>query len=217
MKKVFFVIAFAAMTLGMNAQHVAPLNIQLTEFNLDTLRVRYVNDKQMYSTELQHIVLLQDAEQQAIKEAWKELKDEKAHAKNVASCLKDVNSSITNLGKSAEKEIDVLKGMIRSIEKQQKDVRGLKKLKAETRDEYIEYLETEKRYLNAMLDNLTSRQKELSNALTGAQVKEAALNAFNLEIQQKELDLKQLETTSKARAEQIKAEQKIVKEMLKNK
>ena len=65
--------------------------------------------------------------------------------------------------------------------------------------------------------NLTSRQKELSNALTGAQVKEAALNAFNLEIQQKELDLKQLETTSKARAEQIKAEQKIVKEMLKNK
>ena len=217
MKKVFFVIAFAALTLGMNAQHVAPLNIQLTEFNLDTLRVRYVNDKQMYSTELQHIVLLQDAEQQAIKEAWKELKDEKAHAKNVASCLKDVNSSITNLGKSAEKEIDVLKGMIRSIEKQQKDVRGLKKLKAETRDEYIEYLETEKRYLNAMLDNLTSRQKELSNALTGAQVKEAALNAFNLEIQQKELDLKQLETTSKARAEQIKAEQKIVKEMLKNK
>lgn len=217
MKKVFFVIAYAALTLGMNAQHVAPLNIQLTEFNLDTLRVRYVNDKQMYSTELQHIVLLQDAEQQAIKEAWKELKDEKAHAKNVASCLKDVNSSITNLGKSAEKEIDVLKGMIRSIEKQQKDVRGLKKLKAETRDEYIEYLETEKRYLNAMLDNLTSRQKELSNALTGAQVKEAALSAFNLEIQQKELDLKQLETTSKARAEQIKAEQKIVKEMLKNK
>jgi len=217
MKKVFFVIAFAALTLGMNAQHVAPLNIQLTEFNLDTLRVKFVNDKQMYSTELQHIVLLQDAEQQAIKEAWKELKDEKAHAKNVASCLKDVNSSITNLGKSAEKEIDVLKGMIRSIEKQQKDVRGLKKLKAETRDEYIEYLETEKRYLNAMLDNLTSRQKELSNALTGAQVKEAALNAFNLEIQQKELDLKQLETTSKARAEQIKAEQKIVKEMLKNK
>lgn len=217
MKKVFFVIAFAALTLGMNAQHVAPLNIQLTEFNLDTLRVRYVNDKQMYSTELQHIVLLQDAEQQAIKEAWKELKDEKAHAKNVASCLKDVNSSITNLGKSAEKEIDVLKGMIRSIEKQQKDVRGLKKLKPETRDEYIEYLETEKRYLNVMLDNLTSRQKELSNALTGAQVKEAALSAFNLEIQQKELDLKQLETTSKARAEQIKAEQKIVKEMLKNK
>lgn len=217
MKKVFFVIAFAALTLGMNAQHVAPLNIQLTEFNLDTLRVKFVNDKQMYSTELQHIVLLQEAEQQAIKEAWKELKDEKAHAKNVASCLKDVNSSITNLGKSAEKEIDVLKGMIRSIEKQQKDVRGLKKLKAETRDEYIEYLETEKRYLNAMLDNLTSRQKELSNALTGAQVKEAALSAFNLEIQQKELDLKQLETTSKARAEQIKAEQKIVKEMLKNK
>ncbi len=217
MKKLFFAFAFAAMTLGMNAQHVAPLNIQLTEFNLDTLRVRYVNDKQMYSTELQHIVLLQDAEQQAIKEAWKELKDEKAHAKNVASCLKDVNSSITNLGKSAEKEIDVLKGMIRSIEKQQKDVRGLKKLKPETRDEYIEYLETEKRYLNVMLDNLTSRQKELSNALTGAQVKEAALNAFNLEIQQKELDLKQLETTSKARAEQIKAEQKIVKEMLKNK
>lgn len=217
MKKVFFVIAYAALTLGMNAQHVAPLNIQLTEFNLDTLRVRYVNDKQMYSTELQHIVLLQDAEQQAIKEAWKELKDEKAHAKNVASCLKDVNNSITNLGKSAEKEIDVLKGMIRSIEKQQKDVRGLKKLKPETRDEYIEYLETEKRYLNVMLDNLTSRQKELSNALTGAQVKEAALNAFNLEIQQKELDLKQLETTSKARAEQIKAEQKIVKEMLKNK
>lgn len=217
MKKVFFVIAFAALTLGMNAQHVAPLNIQLTEFNLDTLRVKFVNDKQMYSTELQHIVLLQEAEQQAIKEAWKELKDEKAHAKNVASCLKDVNSSITNLGKSAEKEIDVLKGMIRSIEKQQKDVRGLKKLKAETRDEYIEYLETEKRYLNAMLDNLTSRQKELSNALTGAQAKEAALSAFNLEIQQKELDLKQLETTSKARAEQIKAEQKIVKEMLKNK
>lgn len=217
MKKLFFVIALAALSLGMSAQHVAPLTVQVTEFNLDTMRTKYANDPQMYATELQHIVLLQEAEQQAIKEAWKELKDEKAHAKNVAACLKDVNGSISNLGKSAEKEMDVLKDMLKSIEKQQKGVRDLKKLKAETREDYNEYLETEKRYLSAMLDELTARQKNLSNAQTGAQSLEAGLNAFNLEIQQKELDLKQLETTSKARIDQIKAEQKIVKQMLKNK
>ena len=68
-----------------------------------------------------------------------------------------------------------------------------------------------------MLDELNVRQKNLNDALNGAQSLQTALDAFNLEIQQKELDLKQLEATSKTRIDAIKAEQKIVKAMLKNK
>ena len=217
MKKIIFALALAAISLSMSAQHVAPLNIQLTEFNLDSLRIKNATDQPTYATELQHIALLQDAEMQAIKEAWKVLKDEKAHAKNIAACLKEVNGSISNLQKTAEKEIDVLKNMIKTIEKQLKNLRTLSKLAPETRDSYSDYLTAEKRYLETMLDEVTARQKNLMEAQDGAQRIQADLNAFNLEIQQKELDLKQLETTCKARTEQIKAEQKIVKAMLKNK
>jgi chromosome segregation ATPase len=217
MKRVFFALALVAFSLGMSAQHVNPLNIKLAEFNLDSMRTQYVNQTEMYSTELQHIVLLQDADTKAIKEAWKELKDEKAHAKNVAACLKEVNSSVNNLEKSAQKEIDVIKNMIKTIEKQQKSLRELKKLSVDTRDAYNDYLVGEKQYLDNMLDELTARQKNLSDALNGAQSLQTSLDAYNLEIQQKELDLKQLEATCKARVETIKAEQKIVKAMLKNK
>jgi len=217
MKRVFFALALVAFSLGMSAQHVNPLNIKLAEFNLDSMRMQYVNQTELYHTELQHIILLQEADTKAIKEAWKELKDEKAHAKDVAACLKEVNSSVSNLEKSAQKEIDVIKSMIKTIEKQQKNLRALQKLNSDTRDAYNEYLVGEKQYLDNMLDELTARQKNLSDALNGAQVLQSNLDAFNLEIQQKELDLKQLEATCKARVETIKAEQKIVKAMLKNK
>jgi len=210
-------LALVAFSLGMSAQHVNPLNIKLAEFNLDSMRMQYVNQTELYHTELQHIILLQEADTKAIKEAWKELKDEKAHAKDVAACLKEVNSSVSNLEKSAQKEIDVIKSMIKTIEKQQKNLRALQKLNSDTRDAYNEYLVGEKQYLDNMLDELTARQKNLSDALNGAQVLQSNLDAFNLEIQQKELDLKQLEATCKARVETIKAEQKIVKAMLKNK
>ena len=217
MKRLFIAFALVAFSLGMSAQHVNPLTIKLAEFNLDSMRTAYVNQTELYSTELQHIVLLQETNTKAIKEAWKELKDEKAHAKNVAACLKEVNSSVNGLEKSVEKEIDVIKKMVKTIEKQQKEIRDLKKLNAETRDAYNEYLLGEKRYLEQMLDELNVRQKNLNDALNGAQSLQTALDAYNLEIQQKELDLKQLEATSKTRIDAIKAEQKIVKAMLKNK
>ena len=217
MKRLFIAFALVAFSLGMSAQHVNPLTIKLAEFNLDSMRTAYVNQTELYSTELQHIVLLQETNTKAIKEAWKELKDEKAHAKNVAACLKEVNSSVNNLEKSAQKEIDVIKNMIKTIEKQQKSLRELKKLSVDTRDAYNDYLVGEKQYLDNMLDELTARQKNLSDALNGAQSLQTSLDAYNLEIQQKELDLKQLEATCKARVETIKAEQKIVKAMLKNK
>lgn len=218
MKKLFIILAVAAFGMQLNAQHVAPLTIQLADFALDTMRTKYANDPAMYQTELQRIVLMQEAETKAIKDAWKELKDEKQHAKDLASCLKEVGSAVSSLEKSGSKEEAAIKGMLKTIEKQMKqNSRTSSTLNAETRDDYHDYLTAEKRYLESMLDEIAARKKNLSDAMTGARDLQNGLNAFNVEIQQKELDLKQLENTSKTRIATIKNEQKIVKAMLKNK
>ncbi len=120
-KKFSFYIFVALALCGAGyAQHVTPLNIHLMDFSLDSLRIVYSADAPMYRAELGRIQNVQDANEKAISQARRELKDEKGHAKDITAYLKERESVITSLQKAYETEQKALSSMQSSIEKTQK-------------------------------------------------------------------------------------------------
>ena len=105
MKKIGLIFASVALCTTLNAQHVTPLNINLPDFSLDSLRTVYAADAPMYRAELERIQNVQDANDKALSQARRELKDEKAHAKDVVAYLKERESAIASLQKAYDMEI----------------------------------------------------------------------------------------------------------------
>ena len=215
MKKFSFLIAALAICSTLFAQHVTPLNITLVDFSLDSLRIRYADNMPMYRAELERIQDLQEATDKEMSHIRKELKDEKTYAKELTAYLKDHENSLIDLQKTMEVEYSALTSIQQSAEKTLKRLQKTSLLNRDTRDSCITSLQTEKKEVIRMEDELATRQKYLITLLDRVRAYQVELSTFNTEILNKEVDLKQLEDTQKVRKASVKAELKNVKTALK--
>lgn len=215
MKKFSFLIVALAICSTLFAQHVTPLNITLVDFSLDSLRIRYADNMPMYRAELERIQDLQEATDKEMSHIRKELKDEKTYAKELTAYLKDHEKSLIDLQKTMEVEYTALTSIQQSAEKTLKRLQKTSLLNRDTRDSCITSLQTEKKEVIRMEDELATRQKYLITLLDRVRAYQAELSTFNTEILNKEVDLKQLEDTQKVRKASVKAELKNVKNALK--
>ena len=86
MRKIF-VLAFLALGLSVMAQHVTPLNIELAEVKIDSLRALYFSEPTMYRAALDVVARNLDQNEDQLKAARAELKDEQTHAKEMDGAL----------------------------------------------------------------------------------------------------------------------------------
>ena len=102
-----------------------------------------------------------------------------------------------------------------AIEKTLKKVQKTSLLNRQSQDARITALQADKKEVTRLQDELLARQKRLTAILDRVRADQTDWNTFNMEIQNKEVDLTQLENTLKVRRESVKAELKNVKASMK--
>ena len=209
MKKSIIFAFFVMLTVSMSAQHVAPLNIHLTEFNLDTLRSIYQG--QSYLLELQRLDKLLKDDTKVLKEAQEQLKTEKEYYKNMSGYVTKAEASFKNLQTLSQKELDEFKKLKDNSEKQLRTVNAATQLSTEIRNKAVDILQEQRRALDAAINATTSRQTQLANQPVQLQQMRTDLMVLSNELTNKETDIKQMEATRKQRLDIIKAETKNVK------
>ena len=209
MKKSILFALMLMLVSPMSAQHVTPLNVQLTNFNLDSLRSQYSG--QSYLLELQRLEKLMKDDTKSLKDAQSQLKAEKDFYKQMTSYVEKSESSFKNLQALSQKEQDEFGKLKENAEKQLRNLNSTSLLNSETRTKVIDQLQTQRRTMEAAINATTNRQSQLANHPVQLQQMRTDLMVFNNEITNKETDLKQLETTLKQRREIIKGEMKNVK------
>lgn len=212
MKK-YFVMAFVALSMSAFAQHVTPLNIELADPKIDSLRTLYLSEPMMYraSLDVAEQALVQNAEE--LKAAKAEVKVEQSHAKEMGNSLKEAAKMTASLKKLYSKEEDELKTMQKVVEKQQKTVTKQKDLNKETRDAYLAFLEKQQKELGYSLREVADRQRAIADLETTIQNHQTSLQSFIHEIEEKANNVAQLEALYKQRLAHVKAEQKTAKTM----
>lgn len=212
MRKIF-VLAFLALGLSVMAQHVTPLNIELAEVKVDSLRALYFSEPTMYRAALDVVARNLDQNGDQLKAARAELKDEQAHAKEMDASLKEALKMTASLKGVYSKEEGALKSMQKTIEKQQRKLAANRRLNKDARDDYSQMLEKQQKELGYSLREVADRQHSVADLETSIQNKQTSLQLFVQETVQKEAELTQLETTYKQRLAILKAEQKTAKTM----
>lgn len=206
-------LAFVALSMTAFAQKVTPLNIQLADVKIDSLRTLYIAEPTMYraSLEVAAQALAKNAEE--IKAAKAELKVEQSHGKEMDKSLKEATKMAASLKKIYGKEEEELKSMQKVVEKQQKTLNKQKELNQETRDNYLLFLEKQQKELGYALRELAERQRAVSELETTIQNGQTSLQSYIQATQQKAYDLTLLEAKHKELTETVKAEQKVAKSL----
>ncbi len=212
MKKIF-VMAFLALGLSAMAQHVAPLNIQIADVQIDSLRAAYFTEPAMYRASLD--VLSQDLAKNAdqIKAAKAELKDEQIHAKEMDGSLKDALKMTAELKKVYGKEETTLKSMQKVIEKQQRRLNSNRRLNQDARESYSQMLEKQQKELGYAIREVADRLHAVSDLETSIQNWQTSLQYFVQETVQKENEIARLELLYKQHLATLKTELKATKSM----
>lgn len=210
MKRIFL-LAFAALSMSLMAQHVTPLNIEITEPKLDSIRQLYQAEPTMYRAALNVVVTNLEKNEDELKAAKAQLKIEQAHAKEVEATLKDASQLTATLQKLYTKEEEELKSMQKSIEKQQKTLNKHKTLDKETREGYQLLLEKEQKELSYALREVDNRQRAISDMETTLRNARLDLDTYKHETQEKAEEIAKLEAQLKERMAIVKAEQKSAK------
>ena len=209
MKKTFFFALFAMLTLSMSAQHVTPLNLHMTEFNLDTLRSLYQG--QSYLLELERLEKLMKDDAKALKDAQNQLKTEKDFQKQMMAYVDKAEASFKNLQSLSQKELDELAKIKENADKQLRFINSTSQLSEETREKALDQLQNQRRGLDGAINATTNRQSQLANHPVQLQQMRTDLMVYSNEIINKEADIKQLEASLKNKREVIKTEMKNVK------
>lgn len=209
MKKTFFFALFAMLTLSLSAQHVTPLNIHMTEFNLDTLRSLYQG--QSYLLELERLDKLMKDDAKALKDAQNQLKTEKDFQKQMMAYVDKADASFKNLQSLSQKELDELAKIKENADKQLRFINSTSQLSEETREKALDQLQNQRRGLDGAINATTNRQSQLANHPVQLQQMRTDLMVYSNEIINKETDIKQMEASLKQRRDIIKTEMKNVK------
>ena len=209
----YILLAFAALSISAFAQKVTPLNIELAEFKLDSLRSLYIAEPAMYRASLEVVAQALDKNAAELAEAKAIFKDEQSHAKEMGNSIKEATKMTAALAKTYEKEESTLKSMQKTIEKQQRKLNSQKKLNQESRDSYTQMLEKQQKELGYSLRELAERQRAVVELNTAIQDWQTQLQAFEQQLIQKATDLSIIENQLKERLAALKAEQKFAKSL----
>ena len=210
-KKKFFLMAVLALSMSAFAQRVTPLNINLAEFKLDSLRALYLDQPIMYRASLDAVAQALNKNAEEVKAAKAELKVEKQHAKEMGVSLKKASEMVASLKKLYGKEEDELRTMSKTVEKQMKTLGKQSELNEETRNLYRSFLERQQQELNYSLRDVAERARATADLETSIQNSKTNLSQFEQQITLKETELKYLEMQMKERQKQVKEEQKAAK------
>lgn len=197
------------LTVSLSAQHVTPLNIHLTEVNLDTLRSQYAGSA--YLLELSRLDRLMKDDTKALKEAQEQLKAEKEFQKQMLAYIDKAEATFKTLQALSQKELDEMNKLKENVEKQLRAINASTEISPETRAKAVEQLQNQRRALDAAITATNGRQSQLANHPIQLQQMRTDLMVYNTELINKETDLKQMEANLKARRELIKTETKTVK------
>lgn len=215
MKKLFVLASVAFMSLTLSAQHVTPVNIAMVEMRLDTLRDFYAADKAAYMVQLQHIELNVKGNEEALKLAQKQLSDEKSYAKCIESYIKDTEKVLKNMEKDCNNEKKDVTDLQNTIDKQTSAVNKLTMVTHESKPKFLaqmaserENLYIEQKHIQARLATVNRQQEQIRMLKEGLQV-------FNVEITNKENDIKLKKGQHKNTSSALKTEMKNVKAELK--
>jgi len=212
MRKLFLSASLALSMVAM-AQHVTPVNIEIAEVRLDSLRALYMSEPTMYRASLDVVsqALAKNAEE--IKDAKAILKVEQTHIKDMEKTLKEAGKMAAALKKLYSKEEGELKSMQKMVEKQQKTVNKQNELTQDTRDNYLEILEREQKELGYSLREVAERQRAIADLETSLKNTGSNQQAYVKETEEKAQQIAELEALYKQRLNTLKAEQKSAKSM----
>lgn len=209
----FVLLAFAVFSLSVYAQKVTPLNIQLTEVNLDSLRTLYIAEPAMYRASLEVLSQSLSKDAEAVSVARAELKDEQAHAKEMNTSINQALKMTAALRKLYAKEESELKTMQKVVEKQQKKLNSQRNLNQESRTAYQQLLEKQQKELGYSLRELAERQRAIMDLETSLQDHLSSLAAYEQETIQKATELNQIMNQLNQNTAAVKAEQKAAKKL----
>ena len=209
----FVLLAFAVFSLSVYAQKVTPLNIQLTEVNLDSLRTLYIAEPTMYRASLEVLSQSLSKDAEAVSVARAELKDEQAHAKEMNTSINQALKMTAALRKLYAKEEAELKTMQKVVEKQQKKLNSQRNLNQESRTAYQQLLEKQQKELGYSLRELAERQRAIMDLETSLQDHLSSLAAYEQETIQKATELNQIMNQLNQNTAAVKAEQKAAKKL----
>lgn len=212
MKKLFL-MAFMALSVTAMAQKVTPLNIQLAEFKVDSLRSLYMSQPIMYRASLTEVEQAFAKNSEEIKAAKSVLKTEQAHVKEMQNALKEATKLTASLKKLYGKEESELKSMQKTVEKQQTTLSKRTELNEETRNSYVAFLEKQQKELGYFIREVAERQHSIADLETATQNGTTMMQNYNQQVVQKAAQLAQIEADLKNRITVLKAEQKSAKTM----
>lgn len=217
MKKLLFLAATTLVALTMNAQHVTPLDVTMVEMHLDSLRAAYVNDRAGYYTQLQHVELDLNGNEDALKQARKQLNEEKSYAKCIADYLKDASKVLKTVEKDCNDEIKDLTSLQNTIDKQTATANKLTLVTHDSRPKFVEHMAEERNQIATEQNSIKKRSSMIAKQQAQIITIQNGLDIYNNEIATKENDLKLKEGQLKANQDALKNEMKIVKAELKGK
>ena len=208
-----FVLAFMAMSMMVMAQHVTPLDIQLAEVKLDSLRTLYQSEPTMYRASLDVLAqqLARNAEE--LKTAAAELRGEQVHAQEMDNAIKEATKMAANLKKLYQKEESELRAVQASVERQQRALTRQTVLSEANHENYRQFLDKQQQDLGYALRELAERQSYITDMETAIQNAQSGLLEYMREIELKQNQLAALNAELKQRLTVIKAEQKSAKTM----
>jgi hypothetical protein len=202
-----------AMSMMVMAQHVTPVNIQIAEVKLDSLRNLYQSEPTMYRASLAVVSQQLERNAEELKNAAAELKAEQTHAKQMESAIKSATKMAANLKKLYLKEESELKAVQSSIEKQQRSLTRQTLLNEGNHENFRLFLEKQQLDLGYALRELGERQNYITDMETAIQNAQTGLLEYMREIEVKQSQLATLNAQLKERLAIIKAEQKSAKSM----
>ena len=212
MKKCILV-AFVALSMSAFAQSVTPLNIEIADPKIDSLRTLYLSEPPMYRAAIDMVAQSLAQNAQEVSEAKAQLSVERAHSKQVATSIKDATKMAGSLRKLYSKEEGELKAMQKNVTKQQEAISRQTELSQETREMYLNFLAKQQSELSYALREVADRQRAIADLESSIQRGQTTLQTFNHDVEVKAKELAKKEATLKQYQAAVKAEQKTAKTM----
>lgn len=210
-------VLVCAMCLGakaQNYQHVAPINIPVEQFNLDSMRYGLDNDE-LYLTSLQALQHRLQDEKKVISAAQKGLKAEQNIYKAQMSLLKDRKKQISKEKKFLQGQIKQYNAYIKNTSRQ-KEAIGRTEAQCPALQEHLNMVNSIREWA---IDSKTHAEEQLvylnqydDSDITNAYV---MLGDFLFELKDKETRLTNLAAQNKTNLAMVKAQIKNIKAQVK--
>ena len=215
MKKQIFVMAFAAMGATLCAQNVTPINVNIVDFNLDTMRY-YAGTDDQYVIDLETVNKQVKADKESIKLANKTAKSERDYYKAQTKINKQRTKQLSAQEKVYKSQAKADKKEQKEIEKQRKALLKDAALDQQSLAQTNASLEQREAKLR---DNEHERDMHMRDIKRDREILKddmIALSSYELDLKDKEAKLKNLDQTNKLQAKMLSNEIKTTKAKIKN-